>query len=131
MQVEKKYHFYAAHRNEYLEGKCHNLHGHTYYVVVTFEFLTINDNGVTMLFETIDNILTPLINKLDHCTLIHQEDKSLLNALVPLKMKIQVFPFPTSAENLAKYLFNEIYNLIPALSNISLQETTSSIVRYP
>ncbi|MEO1217922.1 MAG: 6-carboxytetrahydropterin synthase [Bacteroidota bacterium] len=131
MEIEKKYHFYAAHRNEYLEGKCQNLHGHTYYVHVRLAFTNTDESGVTMLFESIDDIIDPIIASLDHSTLVHEKDIKLIEALDILNSKRLVFPYPSSAENLAKYLFDKISSFNLDVKEIRLQETTTSVVIYP
>lgn len=131
MRVLKKYHFYAAHRNEYLKNKCRNLHGHTYYVEVVLSIDKTNESGVTILFEDIDNLINPIIETFDHSTLIHSADKELLSALTPLDMKLKVFDFPTSAENLCRELFNDIQEVGLPVVEVSLKETTSSEVLYP
>ena len=62
MKINKKYHFYAGHRNENLDDKCRNLHGHTYYVTMDFDFTEFNQaTGITMLFSDIDSIVNPII----------------------------------------------------------------------
>ena len=38
MIIQKQYKFYAAHRNETLQDKCSNLHGH---VIVIVEFIKV------------------------------------------------------------------------------------------
>lgn len=38
MIIQKKYHFYAAHRNKAGGEKCGRIHGHTYDVVCYFKF---------------------------------------------------------------------------------------------
>jgi len=131
MKIEKKYHFYAAHRNEYLEGKCQNLHGHTYYVHVQLAFSETDESGVTMLFESIDDIIDPIIKTLDHSTLVHEKDSDLVKAVDILNSKRVVFPHPTSAEHLAKYLFDQIAGSNLPVKEVRLQETASSIVIYP
>ena len=42
IQIEKKYHFYAAHRNKNADEKCGRIHGHTYKVICSFKFEEIN-----------------------------------------------------------------------------------------
>lgn len=37
MIIQKDYKFYAAHRNEELQDKCRNLHGHRYGINCFFE----------------------------------------------------------------------------------------------
>ncbi|WP_162555954.1 6-carboxytetrahydropterin synthase [Reichenbachiella versicolor] len=131
MKVIKKYHFYAAHRNEYLENKCSNLHGHTYYVEVKLSIEEVDGRGITMLFEDIDNYIDPIIKEYDHITFINSSDKELLNALTPLGMKLKVFDFPTSAENICKQLYTDIKNVGIPVVEVALRETTSSVVVYP
>ena len=76
IQIEKKYHFYAGHRNKLAGEKCSRLHGHTYDVVCTFQFEEMKD-GITMLFSDIDNLAEPIIKEYDHYFLL--ESFSLLN----------------------------------------------------
>lgn len=131
MKVIKKYHFYAAHRNEYLKTKCSSLHGHTYYVKVVISNNQINKGGITILFEDIDNLIDPIIESFDHSTLINSADTALLNALTPLNMKLKVFDFPTSAENICRVLFENIKKIGLPVVEVYLKETTSSTVVYP
>ena len=131
MKVIKKYHFYAAHRNEYLKTKCSSLHGHTYYVKVVISNNQINKGGITILFEDIDNLIDPIIESFDHSTLINSADTELLNALTPLNMKLKVFDFPTSAENISRVLFENIKKIGLPVVEVSIKETTSSTVVYP
>lgn len=127
MKIEKKYHFYAGHRNKKAGEKCGRLHGHTYYVNCTFQFEEIND-GVTMLFSDIDKIVEPIIKQYDHFFLLHESDP--LCELLELAGEEYIsLPFETSAENMAIWLFNEIKREIPIIE-IQLQETTTSKIIY-
>ena len=131
MKVLKKYHFYAAHRNEYLENKCSNLHGHTYYVGVKLRIEEVDERGITILFEDIDKFIDPIIKEYDHLTFINSSDMELINALKPLSMKVKIFDFPTSAENICKQLYHDIKEVGLPVIKVSLKETTSSEVFYP
>jgi 6-pyruvoyltetrahydropterin/6-carboxytetrahydropterin synthase len=132
--IEKKYHFYSGHRNENLQDKCSNLHGHTYYVTMNFEFNYDPKTGITFLFSDIDDIVDPIIKQLDHGLLIHRNDPLLkyLNLFMKEEkkpLKLTVMDNVTSAENLSKYIFNLVSEHLP-IKRITLQETTSSIVSY-
>jgi len=74
MEVIKNYHFYAAHRNETLDDKCKNIHGHTYYVDVKLRFQTPKNNEITMLFSDVDKLIDPIIKGFDHGMLINVFD---------------------------------------------------------
>jgi len=135
MIINKKYHFYAGHRNENLDDKCFNLHGHTYYVTMDFDFTGFSQaTGITMLFSDIDSVVDPIIEKLDHSLLIHEKDPLLKYLMLYTKeekrsLKLSIFNKATSAENMAEYIFHLVAEILP-ITKISLQETTSSTVIY-
>ncbi|HDM22763.1 MAG TPA: 6-carboxytetrahydropterin synthase, partial [Methanomicrobia archaeon] len=56
--------FDAAHRIPDHSGKCKNLHGHTYKLIVTMEG-EVKD-GMVIDFEDMKNIVDPVIEKYDH-----------------------------------------------------------------
>jgi 6-pyruvoyltetrahydropterin/6-carboxytetrahydropterin synthase len=133
-RIEKKYHFYAGHRNEKLKDKCYNLHGHTYYLTMTFNLPYDPYSGVTMLFSDIDKLVKPIIKELDHSLLINTYDPlcKWLHRFMEEEeeeLKLVKFDNSTSAENLAKWIFQRVKELLP-IEKITLQETTSSIVTY-
>lgn len=130
MIIEKKYHFYAAHRNKLADEKCGRIHGHTYDIICSFEFNTINDSGISYLFSDIDNLVEPIIKEHCHWLLLHKDD-SLVEILLNAGESIKVLPFITSAENLAEYFFNriKIETDLP-IFKIQLAETKSSTVVY-
>lgn len=127
MVIEKKYHFYAAHRNKEAGEKCGRIHGHTYDVTCYFKFDSIN-NGLTMLFSDIDKITEPIIKQYDHYFLLYKED-SLCEVLNLANEPYIELPFETSAENMAIWLFNQIANKLPIVK-IELAETKTSKVVY-
>ncbi len=126
----KKYHFYAAHRNVAIGGKCANLHGHTYYVEVALRLLQASPDAVTVLFEDVDRRLEPIVKSLDHCLLLDRADPQA-DLLRQVAGRCMEFDFPTSAENLARWLGEQIEAQWPGvLDYVQLQETTTSTVRY-
>lgn len=127
MIIEKKYHFYAAHRNKNAGEKCGRIHGHTYNVVCHFKFNEIKD-GVTMLFSDIDKVVEPIIKQYDHYFLLYRED-SLCDVLNMANEPYIELPFETSAENMAMWIFNQIKTQLPIVK-IELAETKSSNVIY-
>ncbi len=130
--IKKHYHFHAAHRNETIDDKCRNIHGHTYHMEVKLQFADFNDKtGVTLLFADIDKKILPIVNELDHSFIINYQD--------PLLYHLQKFPedfrifgmfTSTSCENLCKLIFTMIRETRLPIISLSLQETTSSVVTY-
>lgn len=128
MIIEKKYYFYAAHRNKSAGEKCGKIHGHTYDVVCQFEFNEIKD-GITMLFSDIDKIAEPIIKQYDHTFLLWENDP-LVTVLEINNEPFTELPFETSAENMSIWLFTEIKNAGLPIIRIELAETKSSNVIY-
>lgn len=127
MIIEKKYHFYAAHRNKSAGEKCGRVHGHTYDVTCYFKFNEIKD-GVTMLFSDIDKLAEPIIKQYDHYFLLYEKDK--LCELFDLCNEPYIeLPFETSAENMAMWIATQIKNVLPIIK-IELAETKTSKVIY-
>ena len=130
MIIEKKYHFYAAHRNKAGGEKCGRIHGHTYNVKCFFKFEQMNEGGITCLFSDIDKLVEPVIKSYCHWFIIYEND-SLVSILELANEPIKKVPFETSAENLCIWLFNEIKaaSKLP-IYRIELAETKSSNVVY-
>lgn len=129
--IEKKYHFYAAHRNKNADEKCGRIHGHTYHIKCFFKFAKIDSkSGITTLFGDIDALVKPIIKGYCHWFLIYENDP-LCEILHLANEPHKKLPFETSAENLAIWLFTRIKNetKLP-INRIELAETQSSKVIY-
>ena len=135
MKLVQQHHFYASHRNTYLENdKCWFLHGHTYYldVEITPTFCD-PESGVTMLFSDLKKRIEDCIKQLDHKSLWFDEDplynliSTNMNSMEP---GMVAFPFETSVENLAAWLFNEIKKRTEYVTAISLRETTTTVFHF-
>ena len=127
MKIEKKYHFYAAHRNKEAGEKCGRIHGHTYHVTCTFEFEY--RDSICMLFSDIDAIVEPIIKTYDHNFILWSND-TLCDTLAKAQEPFIELPFPTSAENMACHLFNQIKAAGMNIIRIELAETQTSKVIY-
>ena len=134
MIIQKEYKFYAAHRNEELDDKCRNLHGHRYGLRCFFE--VERAGAISTLFGEFDQVIEPFLKaEYDHAMLIHVADplyETLLGhtARTGEVLKLKLFDAPTSAENLAFQLFTEITDFGFRLSHIEVRETDTSVVTY-
>ena len=134
MLIQKQYKFYAAHRNETLQDKCSNLHGHRYGVRCCFE--VERDGDISTLFGDFDAVIEPWLKEhYDHGMLINVHD-SLYETLVSHmertgeRLRLNVFDGPTSVENLCHKLFTEITGFGFRLARLEVQETDTSVVVY-
>lgn len=127
MKITRKYHFYAAHRNLQAGDKCGRIHGHTYEVVCTFVWKDL-EQDVAMLFSELDAVVEPIVKSFDHYFLLHEKDV-LTPWLIAMKEPFISLPFETSAENMARHLFELIEPHLP-IAELALAETKSGAVIY-
>ena len=134
MIIRKSYKFYAAHRNAQLDDKCRNLHGHRYGIFVSFR--VERSGSYTTLFNDFDSKIEPFLKQnYDHAMLVDRND-SLMPYLRMYeqdtgdKLRLNLFDYPTTVENIAYKLFNEFTEMGFAVEEINVKETDSSEFLY-
>ena len=104
--VKKRMEIAGAHRlNLNYESKCANLHGHNWIVTVWCKSQTLDDNGMVIDFT---HIKREIQDKLDH------------------KFLNDVVPFNPTAENIAKWVWEQI----PNCYRVSVQESEGNVATY-
>ena len=120
--------FDAAHFLTNYEGKCKNIHGHRWRVVISISG-DIN-NGMVVDFNIIKKDLKELCDYFDHSFIV--EEGSLKKELFDMlneEFLLRVVPFRTTAENFSKYFYDELskkYNVI----DVTVYETPNNSARY-
>ncbi len=110
--VSKEFTFDAAHHLHCYEGKCKNLHGHTYKVVFGISGIP-NEVGITVDFGDIkDCWKTDIEPYLDH---------RYLNETLP--------PMNTTAENMVVWLFEKMEDALRSKESREQQGTRTEFVR--
>ncbi len=111
MKVAKEFKWEMGHRLPFHQGKCKNLHGHSYKLIVEFEGEE-DKNGMVIDYYDISQIIKPITEKLDHSVMVYEEDRELIEALRMLNSRTVAVPFQTTAENICKYFIKEIMNAL-------------------
>ncbi len=96
--VSVQAHYDSAHFLVNYHGKCERLHGHRYVVEVALEVEELNEGGLAFDFVDLKRELRALADGLDH------ENLNDLPAFENLE---------TSAENQARYFFEELRKRLP------------------
>jgi 6-pyruvoyltetrahydropterin/6-carboxytetrahydropterin synthase len=114
--------FAAGHYLRNYKGKCENPHGHNYKVRVTLAGRELDKAGLLLDFKDLREAMRPVIDRLDH---------QMINDLEPFT---QLNP---SAENLAKYFFDETNGRLRQVTNgrvhvkdVTVFETESTTAKY-
>jgi len=102
--------FCAGHRVLNHEGKCRNLHGHNYVVLITAEADGLDFIGRVIDFSVLKQKVGGWIEqKWDHGFIVFSEDNEAKKALsVCNEQKTFEMPANPTAENMAKYLLNTV-----------------------
>ncbi len=110
MELSCVFHFAASHFLTKYHGKCENLHGHNYKIIITIEG-EVKDDGMVLDFKKLkDAVNGKVIDKLDHT---HLND-TMENP---------------SAENLAVWIWDKLKNELP-LKKLRIYETEDYYCDY-
>lgn len=108
MKVAKRFRWEAAHRLPWHEADCKHVHGHSYRMMVELEGTPTDatPGGAAMLidFKHVKRLVKPLVDAMDHATIVHEADTALREAMAALHSKTYVLPFDSTAENLATHV---------------------------
>jgi len=111
--------FASAHSLRNYPGDCARLHGHNWQVEVSVSSNVLDDNGIAIDFREIKKQTKLVIKRLDH---------QYLNEIKPFDV------LNPTAENIAKYFFDEVGLLINnediKVKEVLIWETPRSAVTY-
>lgn len=112
MKIGKSFTFEAAHRLQSHEGKCFNLHGHSYKVEVSVKGKTLAADGPErgMLFDfgVLDAWWHLVEPTYDHVTILEYSDPLAVLLEGQSGIKLTTFPWPPTAEHLAEELADNL-----------------------
>lgn len=139
IRLTKEFNFEMAHALFGYDGACKNIHGHSYNLSVTFigEPITDKSNpkcGMVVDFSVMKTIVKPIIEELDHATLLNAETphKELANEN-PLFGKLVLVNYQPTCENLLIDFASRIKKELPLdlkLHHIMLRETPTSYAEW-
>lgn len=106
--VSVQAHYDSAHFLRSYKGKCEQLHGHRYVVEAALATTELGEGGIAFDFVDVKRALRELADELDHTN---------LNDLPPFT---EIEP---SAENQARYFYEELKRRLPAEMSAALLYT--------
>ncbi len=115
IKLSKEFRFEASHRLDFHDGKCANLHGHSWIAVISILSTTdaIQKHGakenMLMDYSDLKKPMKAIIDRLDH---------SHLNDVFNCQM-------PTS-EYIAQWMFDTLKASLPDLFSVEIKETCTS-----
>lgn len=120
--------FDAAHFLTNYEGKCKNIHGHRWRVVLSICGDPIN--GMVVDFNVIKKDLKELCDYFDHTFIVEKDSlRKEVFDLLSEDFVLRVVPFRTTAENFSKYFYDELSKKYKVLE-VCVYETPNNCARY-
>jgi 6-pyruvoyltetrahydropterin/6-carboxytetrahydropterin synthase len=107
MKIAKEFRWEMGHRLPEHFGKCKNIHGHSYKMIIELEG-EVGESGMVMDYYDVKKILGLVIEKLDHAFMVCKEDKEIISFLKKMKSKIVIVEFQSTVENICSYFLDEI-----------------------
>ena len=113
-RISKQFHFSAAHALTLLPEShpCHRLHGHNYIVEVVLESETLDQYGFVVDYNDLYPVKTFIDAELDHRNLN------------------DVMAEATTAENIARLLYQKFKPEFPRLAKVRVSETPKTWAEY-
>jgi len=116
--IGKRYHWEMSHRLPLLEGKCKNIHGHSYHLWIEVAGET-NASGMVMDYYLLDSLVLPLIEQFDHAFMCNKDDNLMVDFLKENDFKYFIIPEFSTAENIAEYILRELIKVFKAYRNVT------------
>ena len=135
-QLTTEHSFDSAHFLAGYDGKCGNLHGHRWRVLLTVQSETLREDrqqkGMCVDFAELKKDLRTELDALDHVLIIEQGSlrESTMKALQEEKFQVVEMPFRPTAENFARY-FYELFTLKGCpVAKVEVYETPNNSAVY-
>ena len=138
--ITKIFHFEAAHALNGYDGKCRNIHGHSYEMRVTVKGMPLDEpgnpkNGMVIDFHDLKAIVNQeVIDKLDHSFIIgNNMPKDFVEITKKNFDKVVELPYQPTTENMLADFAQRIKHRLPQhveLYSVTLQETRDNIAEW-
>ena len=128
--------FDSAHFLTDYYGKCENLHGHRWNVVVYLQQEQLQQEGtmkdMVLDFGVFKKAVRELANSLDHTFLVEEGSlkPTTIAALEDEGFVLTILPFRTTAENLARWFFEQLEQRGLPVSQVDCYETPNNCAIY-
>lgn len=128
--------FDSAHFLADYVGKCRNIHGHRWRVIIEIQgdalLASGEKRGMLVDFGDLKNDLKKLADELDHSLIIESGSlkDATMEALRDEEFRIVEFPFRPTAENFAKYFYDRMIDLGYRVREAVVYETPNNCASY-
>lgn len=141
IRITKHFDFETAHALYGYDGKCKNIHGHSYQLYVTIIGTPIDDlnhvkNGMVLDFGDLKQLVkTEIVDVFDHATVLNEKSphKELAEKIKGHSPKVLLVNYQPTSENMLIDFAERIRKKLPkevALHSLKLYETQNSYAEW-
>lgn len=139
IRVTKEFDFEMAHALDGHDGKCHNIHGHTYGLRVTFIGTPIDEmgsakDGMVIDFSDLKNIVKKhVVDVFDHALVLRDNSRFLGSITPENNARLILVPYQPTAEKVLEHMVAIIQEHMQPhmqLHSAMLRETKSSYAEW-
>jgi len=134
--LKSEHSFDSAHFLANYEGKCKNIHGHRWRVVVEIKSLTLQTekqlDGMVVDFGELKKDIKEEVDFLDHALIIEKNSlkPATFTALREEGFRIIEFDFRPTAERFSKYFYDKMVEKGYQLKSVTVYETPNNAAIY-
>lgn len=134
--LKTEHSFDSAHFLYGYEGKCSNIHGHRWRVIVEIMGEELDsegqERGMLVDFGTFKKDLKEEVDDMDHALIIEEDSlkSELLSLLKESGFRIIEIPFRPTAENMAYYFYSRMKNRGYNVKEAVVYETPNNCASY-
>jgi 6-pyruvoyltetrahydropterin/6-carboxytetrahydropterin synthase len=141
ISITKQFKFHAAHFLPNYSGLCGAIHGHEYYLEVTFKSPSLiregQAKGMIVELDDIKKLIQPIIQELDHSLIVEKLVGEEMKTMSGPYKRVVAIDKPPTTEELAMYIWEwvqdrlVIFNMSNPkiwLKTLRLQETSTGWV---
>lgn len=139
LRVTKQFNFEMAHALDGHDGKCHNIHGHTYGLSVTFIGKPIDakgtpKDGMVIDFSDLKKIVKKnVVDVFDHALVLRDNSRFIGSIDKESNPRLMLVPYQPTAELLLVHMVEIIQSHMPeqyTLHSALLRETKTSYAEW-
>lgn len=141
IRITKQFNFETGHALYGYDGKCRNVHGHSYKLSVTVIGTPITDTqhvklGMVIDFGDLKKIVKEeIVDKYDHATVFNKNTPhiELADELIERGHSVILADYQPTSENMVIHFAEKIMQRLPkdiALHSLKLQETDTSFAEW-
>lgn len=129
-------HFDGAHFLKDYNGKCRNIHGHRWKVVVEIQQEKLDENvqtrGMLVDFSDLKKAVKSICTRFDHCLVFESGSlkEQTIGAMKEEDFRMAEVPFRPTAENFARYFYEELEKQGYNVHRAAIYETPTNCAVY-